>query len=108
MALADEYRQYAREYLESAAQAGSEHDRKQFLNMARAWTQAALRLEGAGAPGQIIPIGWYLCAGIDALGSGRLPTPQRFPPCREEGEDASALAVERTTKRTFFFRGNPL
>ena len=55
MALADEYRQYARECLESAAQA-AEHDRKQFLNMARAWTQAALRLEGAGAPGQIIPI----------------------------------------------------
>jgi hypothetical protein len=56
VALADEYRQYARECLESAAQAESEHDRKQFLNMARAWTQAALRLEGAGAPGQIIPI----------------------------------------------------
>ena len=45
MALVDEYREYARECLESASKAETEHD--QFLNMSRAWTQAALRLEGA-------------------------------------------------------------
>jgi hypothetical protein len=47
MALADEYREYARACLESASKAETEHERKQFLNMSRAWTQAALRLEGA-------------------------------------------------------------
>ena len=47
MALVDEYREYARECLELASKAATEQERKQFLNMARAWTQAALRLEGA-------------------------------------------------------------
>jgi hypothetical protein len=47
MAKADEYYQYARESVAAADEAQSEHERKQFLSMARAWTRAALLLEGA-------------------------------------------------------------
>jgi hypothetical protein len=46
MATADEYHQYARECLETAAKATTENQRKQFMDMAHAWTLAALRLEG--------------------------------------------------------------
>jgi hypothetical protein len=49
MATASEYHQYARECLESADRATSENDRKQFINMARAWTVAALQLEPSKA-----------------------------------------------------------
>jgi len=45
MATAVEYHQYARECLHWADEAESEDQRKHFLGMARAWTQAALRLE---------------------------------------------------------------
>jgi hypothetical protein len=47
MAKADEYYRYARESVAAAYGARSEHERKQFLSMARAWTRAALLLEGA-------------------------------------------------------------
>jgi hypothetical protein len=50
MASAAEYRQYARECLEWADKAENEAERKHFLSMARAWTQAALRLEGLMVP----------------------------------------------------------
>jgi hypothetical protein len=50
MATAAEYHQYARECLEWADEAESEDQRKHFLGMARAWTQAALRLEGLMVP----------------------------------------------------------
>jgi hypothetical protein len=46
MATAVEYHQYARECLHWADEAEFEDQRKHFLGMARAWTQAALRLEG--------------------------------------------------------------
>jgi len=46
MATAVEYHQYARECLHWADEAKSEDQQKHFLGMARAWTQAALRLEG--------------------------------------------------------------
>jgi hypothetical protein len=49
MATTDEYHQYARECLQSASKAQSEQERKQFVSMARAWTQAAL-LEGVPNP----------------------------------------------------------
>jgi hypothetical protein len=57
MPKAEEYRQYARECLETAANATTEHQRRQFLDMARAWTLAALRLEpvGFGFPMQTGP-----------------------------------------------------
>jgi hypothetical protein len=50
MAAADDYHQYARECLESAARAKTEIERWQFLNMARAWTEAALQLGGTAKP----------------------------------------------------------
>jgi hypothetical protein len=39
----DEFRQYADECLHSARDATSEAERKAFLDMARTWTQAAIR-----------------------------------------------------------------
>lgn len=50
MATADEYHQYARECLQYASEAQSDHERKQFLNLARAWTQVALQSEGEPEP----------------------------------------------------------
>ena len=50
MATAVEYHQYARECLHWADEAESEDQRNHFLGMARAWTQAALRLEGLLVP----------------------------------------------------------
>ena len=50
MATAAEYHQYARECLQWADEAESEAQRKHFLGMARAWTHAALRLEGLLVP----------------------------------------------------------
>jgi hypothetical protein len=49
MPKAEEYHQYARECLETAAKATTEHQRRQYLDMARAWTLAARRLEPVGS-----------------------------------------------------------
>lgn len=58
MATAEEYHQYARECLLSASAAQSEAERRQFLDMADAWTRAARLLERLAAHS------------IDASGSG--------------------------------------
>jgi hypothetical protein len=47
MATVSEYKQYAKECLRWATEADKEEDRKAFLDMARDWTLAAIRLEGA-------------------------------------------------------------
>jgi hypothetical protein len=44
MTTADEFRQYAQECLEWAKQAETDDQRQSFLDMARDWTLAALRL----------------------------------------------------------------
>jgi hypothetical protein len=62
MAKADEYYRYARECVAAADEAQSEHERNQFLNMARAWTRAALLVERAS------PIS------IDAIETGPYPS----------------------------------
>jgi hypothetical protein len=46
MATADEYRQYAKECLQWADEAKTDDERRSFLDMARDWTLAAMRLEG--------------------------------------------------------------
>jgi hypothetical protein len=46
MATADEYHEYARECLIAAAKAETEDRRQQFIDIARTWTEAALRLQG--------------------------------------------------------------
>jgi hypothetical protein len=45
MSSASEYRQYARECVESAAKASTEVERRTFLDMARTWENAALAIE---------------------------------------------------------------
>ena len=50
MATVNEYRQFANECLRWAAEAETEDDRKAFLELARDWTLAALRLEGVLTP----------------------------------------------------------
>jgi hypothetical protein len=50
MTTADEYQQYAEECVRAASEAETEKERKAFLDMARAWTQAALRIEGVLVP----------------------------------------------------------
>jgi hypothetical protein len=50
MATVSEYWQFADECLRWAAEAETEDDRKAFLELARDWTLAALRLEGAAIP----------------------------------------------------------
>jgi hypothetical protein len=50
METAAEYHQYARECLQWAAEAQTADQRKEFLSMARAWTEAALRVEGVLVP----------------------------------------------------------
>ena len=50
MATVNEYRQFANECLRWAAEAETEDDRKAFLELARDWTLAALRLEGVVTP----------------------------------------------------------
>ena len=47
MATAAEFRQYASECLHWATEVETDEDRQAFLDMARDWTLAALRLEGA-------------------------------------------------------------
>ena len=49
MSTVDEYHKYARDCLRWAARARTEEQRKQFLSLARDWTQAALGIEGAPA-----------------------------------------------------------
>ena len=46
MATVNEYRQFANECLRWAAEAETDDDCKAFLELARDWTFAALRLEG--------------------------------------------------------------
>ena len=46
MTTASEFREYARECLAWADEAETDEQRQSFLNMARDWTLAALRLEG--------------------------------------------------------------
>lgn len=51
MTTADECQQYAKECVHWAAQAKTENERKAFLDMARAWRQAALRFgDGTARP----------------------------------------------------------
>jgi hypothetical protein len=52
MTTSSEFREYARECLQWADQAETEDQRESFLDMAKHWTLAAFRLEGAFAPGQ--------------------------------------------------------
>ena len=47
---AKEYREFAAECLRWATEVDSEEDRKSFLDMARDWTLAAMRLEGTLMP----------------------------------------------------------
>jgi hypothetical protein len=46
MSTVNEYHTYARDCLRWAARARTEEQRRQFLTLARDWTQAALGLEG--------------------------------------------------------------
>ena len=50
LATVNEYRQFTNECLRWAIEAETEDDRKAFLELARYWTLAALRLEGLLAP----------------------------------------------------------
>jgi hypothetical protein len=50
MATVSEYRHFANECLRWATEAETEDDRKAFLELARDWTLAALRLEGVLTP----------------------------------------------------------
>ena len=52
MATANEYRTYARECLQWASETDAEDQRIRFLNMARSWTHAALRIDGILVPVQ--------------------------------------------------------
>jgi hypothetical protein len=46
MTTADEYQRYATECIAWAHKAKTDADRKAFLDMARAWTQAAAKMSG--------------------------------------------------------------
>jgi hypothetical protein len=52
MTTADEFRQYANECLQWADEAETDDQRQSFLDMARDWTLAAMRLEVAMIPKQ--------------------------------------------------------
>ena len=52
MTTADEFRQYAQECPQWAKEADTDDQRQSFLDMARGWTLAALRLESVLIPGQ--------------------------------------------------------
>ena len=47
MSKADDFRKYAEEAMRGAIHATSEKDKNAFIELARTWTQAALRMEGA-------------------------------------------------------------
>ena len=55
MTAADEYRKFAEECLRWARDAKTDEERKAFLDMARAWTQAAARMNGEAAPTSMMP-----------------------------------------------------
>jgi hypothetical protein len=55
MTTADEYRKFAEECLRWARDAKTDEERKAFLDMARAWTQAGARTTGAAAPASMMP-----------------------------------------------------
>ena len=55
MTAADEYRKFAEECLRWARDAKTDEERKAFLDMARAWTQAAPRMRGEAAPTSVMP-----------------------------------------------------
>jgi hypothetical protein len=50
MTTAKEYREFAKECLKWADEAEADNDRNSFLEMARDWTLAAIRLEGGLTP----------------------------------------------------------
>jgi len=50
MTTAKEYREFAKECLKWADEAKADNDRNSFLELARDWTLAAIRLEGGFAP----------------------------------------------------------
>jgi hypothetical protein len=50
MATAEEFREFASECLRWATEVDSDEDRQAFLDMARDWTLAAMRLEGSLVP----------------------------------------------------------
>jgi hypothetical protein len=50
MSTVDEYHKNARDCLRWAARARTEEQRRQFLTLARDWTQSALGLEGVPVP----------------------------------------------------------
>lgn len=52
MTTASDFRDYAKECLQSADQAETDDQRQSFLDMARDWTLAAPRLEGVMIPRQ--------------------------------------------------------
>jgi hypothetical protein len=52
MSTAEEFREYAKECLLSADEAETDDQRQSFLDMARDWTLAALRVEGLMSPAQ--------------------------------------------------------
>ncbi len=52
MTTASEFREYARECLEWADAAETEEQRESYLDMAKHWTLAAFRLEGAFSQGR--------------------------------------------------------
>jgi hypothetical protein len=56
MATAKEFQEFADECMRWAAEARTEDQRQSFLQMARAWTQAALRLEGVLVPARSPPL----------------------------------------------------
>jgi hypothetical protein len=58
MTTPNEYRKFAEECLRWARDAKTDAERKAFLDMARAWTQAAARTNGEAAPTSMIaPLG---------------------------------------------------
>lgn len=52
---AKEYRAYAKECLEWATEADTDEQRQSFLDMARDWTLAAMKLENAAIPKATLP-----------------------------------------------------
>jgi hypothetical protein len=56
MTNASEYRQYARECMESAAKASTDVERRTFLDMARTWENAALAIEAQERPAVAAPL----------------------------------------------------
>jgi hypothetical protein len=52
MSTVNEYHTYARDCLRWADRARTEEQRKQFLSLARDWTESALGLEGVPVPGE--------------------------------------------------------